>query len=398
MPPMVAQAPSRTPAPLVTAALCLACLGTFAHLRATAPAEASAYLLALLDHGAKDPALVLDLGEGYRLFSSHFVHTSWTHLGFNLAFLFPVGAALEQVVGRRRYLGLLAVCAMAANAASLLATRGVSAGASGIVFGLLGTAITLGLRYGPKMAPAVRVHFGLFPLPFAVLTLGLGLFDPRIDVASHVAGFVAGLLAGTIVAPRGWPMGIVPLPPELACAGRPATRAALVSCTSVVVLAAGVVLADGEHAAPRRLPLGATAHVPVPRHFDVGFGPLGTYRAEAAGGLVAVETDEAPGDADLPTWYTLHRMAPLARASGGRVQAVVPTPTGLRISYVRDGVETTRTVDVVDHGRVLGLVVCEAPARWRRTLRETRRRALGSVEGVWPKPPYASLRAAATLR
>jgi len=370
-------------------------VAVFAHVSARAGDTPTAFVTNLLDHGAKAPALVLDLGEGYRLLTSHFVHTSWTHLGFNLALLFPVGAALEQVVGRRRYAALLLACGLSANLASLALTPGVSAGASGLVFGLLGAAITFGLRYGPRLPPRVRVHFGLFPLPFAALTLALGLFDPRIDVASHVAGLAGGLLAGAVLAPVGWPLGVLPHPPALV-ARRPLTACAFPAGVAAAVAVAWALAARGSR--PPALPVGTVGQVNVPARFQVGFGPLGTYRAEAAGGLLAVETDALPPGASLAGWYATQRLAPIARAEGARVTAVWRAGDTLRIRFVRGGVRFVRTVDVVAAGGHRGLVVVEAPAHWRRAHRETRRRVLGSFRGDEAAAPFESPRAAATLR
>ena len=51
--------------------------------------------LTVVELGARSTALVGDADERWRLLSAHFVHTSWTHLVFNLAFLFPTGGALD---------------------------------------------------------------------------------------------------------------------------------------------------------------------------------------------------------------------------------------------------------------------------------------------------------------
>lgn len=148
----------------------------------------------LLDAGAKSAALISDTNEGWRVLSAHWVHTGWMHLLFNLAFLFPVSAALECVLRRADFVLTLSAIAVSAGLASLLWTPEISAGASGLVYGVLGCAVMVGLRFAPYLQGPLRLHFGLWVLPFLLLILFFGANNPNLDHHNHLGGLLAGLL------------------------------------------------------------------------------------------------------------------------------------------------------------------------------------------------------------
>lgn len=148
----------------------------------------------LLDAGAKSAALISDTNEGWRVLSAHWVHTGWMHLLFNLAFLFPVSAALECVLRRADYVLAMSAIAVSAGLASLLWTPEISAGASGLVYGVLGCAVMVGLRFAPYLRGPLRLHFGLWVLPFLLLILFFGANNPNLDHHNHLGGLLAGLL------------------------------------------------------------------------------------------------------------------------------------------------------------------------------------------------------------
>lgn len=149
--------------------------------------------LALLDAGAKSASLVSDAGEGWRVLSAHLVHTGWLHLLFNLAFLFPVAAALECVLERVDFALTMVAIAICSGLASLVWTPEISAGASGLVYGVLGCAVLVGLRFGSRLRGRLRLHFGLWVLPFLLLILLFGANNPNLDHHNHLGGLAAGL-------------------------------------------------------------------------------------------------------------------------------------------------------------------------------------------------------------
>ena len=80
--------------------------------------------------------------EWYRLVTSGFLHFGILHLAFNMYMLYLLGQMLEPVLGRVKFV-LLYFAALLGGALGVLlldSGRGLTAGASGAVFGLLGAA------------------------------------------------------------------------------------------------------------------------------------------------------------------------------------------------------------------------------------------------------------------
>ncbi len=368
--------------PWLTGALCLLALGVHVAGLVRGPCNASplAAQLCLLDAGAKSADLVTDAGESWRLLSSHLVHTSWLHLAFNLAFLFPVGAALEQTVPRRDYAGLLLASAVGANAASLIWTPGISAGASGLVFAVLGAALAFGLRHGRHMSPAVRPYFGLWVLPFLLVVLLLGARNPQIDHASHLGGLVMGVALGALLEPAGspWPARV----PATARLG-----------AAALVVAVGVASAGhlrhgaGPHHRAMELPGGG--RLLTPATWSARIGPLGSRGRTSAGGLVRLEVERLPDTRRPAEAYLEHLVDPLARA--GLVSHVTRSRPrrladgrGLHffLDLSREAVPMRRHVYLLPapDGGHLALAL-ETPRSWSEKYAETRAGLLGSI--IW---------------
>jgi hypothetical protein len=104
--------------------------------------------------------------------------------------------------GTARAFALFGICGLAGSFASYLASpAGVSAGASGAIFGMLG-AVFIELTYHrQKYRTAWKrgMWGGLVVVTLA--QLGIGFMYPAIDQWAHGAGLFAGLLAGFLLSP-----------------------------------------------------------------------------------------------------------------------------------------------------------------------------------------------------
>ena len=69
-------------------------------------------------------------GDYWRLVSAMFLHYGPIHLGLNMLALWWFGAAVEQVLGRGRYLLLYIVAGLAGSAGALFAPESLTVGAS----------------------------------------------------------------------------------------------------------------------------------------------------------------------------------------------------------------------------------------------------------------------------
>jgi membrane associated rhomboid family serine protease len=133
-------------------------------------------------------AFVAD-GEWWRLVTSAFIHASPIHLLFNMLMLWWFGSALEGLLGRVRFLGVVLVSILGGAAGALLATQAneLTVGASGAVFGILGAGVVLERRQ--------IMVFGGGALAVVVLNLMLTFLIPGISIGGHLGGLAGGAAA-----------------------------------------------------------------------------------------------------------------------------------------------------------------------------------------------------------
>jgi membrane associated rhomboid family serine protease len=128
-------------------------------------------------------------GEWWRLVTSAFIHASPIHLLFNMLMLWWFGSALETLLGRVRYLGIVLVSILGGAAGALLATQAheLTVGASGAVFGILGAGLVLERRQ--------IMVFGGGAFAVVALNLALSFLIPGISIGGHLGGLAAGAAA-----------------------------------------------------------------------------------------------------------------------------------------------------------------------------------------------------------
>ena len=152
--------------------------------------------------GANVKSLV-SAGEYWRLISSTFLHVGWVHLFLNVYGLWILGKLTEQFFGTTRFIVLYALAGLAGSVSSyLFGQGGVSAGASGAIFGLLGAAIVelgLGRDHYPKAWRSALFGNLLF---LAVANVLVGFVYPVIDQAAHLGGFGAGAILSLLASRR----------------------------------------------------------------------------------------------------------------------------------------------------------------------------------------------------
>ena len=127
-------------------------------------------------------------GQWYRMITSVFLHQQILHIGMNMWSLWVIGPALEQLLGRWRYLGLYLVAGLAGSALQLIVAPETPAlGASGAIFGLLGALVVLQRKRGYQLGPIVAI---------IVVNLVATFTIAGISWEAHVGGLVAGLAIG----------------------------------------------------------------------------------------------------------------------------------------------------------------------------------------------------------
>src|SRR5207247_1351008 len=112
--------------------------------------------------------------------------------------LWIFGAAMEQALGRTRFLLVFFVTGFLASAASYAfgPVQSVGVGASGAIFGVFGAFIAYNYRRRDLAQAAANLRWALMLILLnALLTLGIRQIDWRAQLGGLVAGFAAGLVA-----------------------------------------------------------------------------------------------------------------------------------------------------------------------------------------------------------
>lgn len=163
---------------------------------------ASSDLGVLLRAGANVRGFI-DHGEWWRLVSCIFIHVGWVHLLVNAIGLWFLGRLCEDLFGSARTLALFAISGVAGAVASYLAsTGGVSAGASGAIFGLLGAMlIELWMHRKRHVGAWQQGMFGSVVV-VTIAQIAVGFAYPAIDQWAHGAGLVAGALGAALLSPH----------------------------------------------------------------------------------------------------------------------------------------------------------------------------------------------------
>ena len=133
------------------------------------------------------PAAIAD-GEWWRLLTAMFLHGGVMHLFLNMFALYILGSELERLLGWWRFLGVYLVAGLAGAVASywMLPVGGLSVGASGAIFGIVGAFFVAYRRMNYQARQIALLAFVLL-LP--------GFVFSNIDMAAHVGGLVGGAAA-----------------------------------------------------------------------------------------------------------------------------------------------------------------------------------------------------------
>lgn len=147
------------------------------------------------DFGAKDNSSIM-AGEYWRFFAAMFLHSGIMHLGVNCYSLFVLGCDVEKLFGRFKFITVYFVAGVVGNIASFMFSYGAGVGASGAIFGLLGTLLYFGL----EKPVLFKVYFGYNVIVSIVINLVYGFSNPRIDNFAHIGGLIGGFLVSGVFA------------------------------------------------------------------------------------------------------------------------------------------------------------------------------------------------------
>lgn len=148
----------------------------------------------LLILGANNIEL-LKHGQFYRLITYGFLHGSIIHLISNMYCLYVIGSQVENNLDKKRFLTIYFISMITGGLLSALFNDGISIGASGAIFGLLGALLYFGFHFRLYLSEALKTRI----IPVIILNLIIGFAVPGIDVACHIGGLIGGFLSAMMV-------------------------------------------------------------------------------------------------------------------------------------------------------------------------------------------------------
>ena len=172
---------------VVTPLLIFLCIIVFIAMYILGNGSEDTYTLLLF--GANFRVLVQE-GEIWRLLTSTFLHIGIIHLLVNMYSLYIIGKQLESLLGKFKFLLVYLGSGILGSLLSVVVHTSISAGASGAIFGLLGSLLYFGYHYRLYLGNVLRTQV----IPVIVINLLIGFMIPGIDNFAHIGGLVGGYL------------------------------------------------------------------------------------------------------------------------------------------------------------------------------------------------------------
>jgi len=149
----------------------------------------------LILFGAIEPYRILYQGEYHRLFTAMFLHVGFAHFIHNSLSLYIFGSRVEKYYGRINFAIIYVLGGLMGSAFSLFFTRGISAGASGAIFSLIGATTIMTKVRGQDLEGLGFYNM----LMYILVSVGFGFVTPNVDNFGHLGGFIGGIVIGHII-------------------------------------------------------------------------------------------------------------------------------------------------------------------------------------------------------
>jgi len=130
--------------------------------------------------------------EFYRLITGAFLHGGVEHYFFNMYSLYIIGSQMESFLGWWKYLIVYLFSALIGSLFSIIFNGMIpSVGASGAIFGLLGSLLYFGYHYRVYLGTVIKSQI----IPILLINFAIGfLSNGRIDNYAHIGGLIGGVL------------------------------------------------------------------------------------------------------------------------------------------------------------------------------------------------------------
>ncbi len=135
---------------------------------------------------------LVQAGQFYRLLTCMFVHGSIMHLLLNMYALYTIGPVVERYYGKSKYIFIYLVSGLLGSVLSsvFMSADSISIGASGAIFGLLGSICYFTYYYRATLQGILRESI----IPVIVINLIIGLMFQSVDLVAHIGGLLGGIL------------------------------------------------------------------------------------------------------------------------------------------------------------------------------------------------------------
>ena len=129
--------------------------------------------------------------EYYRLITSAFLHIGIAHLVANMYSLYILGPNIEYFYGKGKFISIYLYSAVLGSLFTLIfqGSNTISAGASGAIFGLLGSLLYFGYNYRGYLGNQIIVQI----LPVVIINLFISFALPGISASAHIGGLIGGV-------------------------------------------------------------------------------------------------------------------------------------------------------------------------------------------------------------
>ncbi len=135
---------------------------------------------------------LVQAGQFYRLLTCMFVHGGIMHLLLNMYALYTIGPVVERYYGKSKYIFIYLVSGLLGSVFSsvFMSAGSISIGASGAIFGLLGSICYFTYYYRATLQGILRESI----VPVIVINLIIGFMLPSVDLVAHIGGLLGGIL------------------------------------------------------------------------------------------------------------------------------------------------------------------------------------------------------------
>lgn len=133
---------------------------------------------------------IREYGEYYRLITSGFLHGNILHLTLNCYALYIIGSQVESYMGKTKFIIIYLFSLLMGSLMSITLSNYPSIGASGAIFGLMGSLLCFGYYYRIYLGNVLKSQI----IPLILANLLFGLLASNIDNFAHIGGLIGGCL------------------------------------------------------------------------------------------------------------------------------------------------------------------------------------------------------------